>query len=101
LISRFYQLTENESHPKRMRYTAILTGCWALLITLLIINTIILTFFASLEIWSLFTNFINYIILLAMLIFEWLFRIFWFQQWFSPIKMAQQLLTVDQRQLFH
>ncbi len=100
LISRFYQLTEDGHEPDKMRYTARLTWFWIVFIILLLINTLALTLFAPLELWSLFTNFINYLLLLAMLILEWLFRMFWFKEWVSPIHFAGQLLSIDQRELF-
>lgn len=99
LISRFYQLTENENNPQVMQYTEKVTWVWVVLIALLLINTLILTFFAPLAVWSLFTNFINYILMLVLFIAEWLFRMYWFKQWVSPVKFIQQLLTIDQRKL--
>ncbi len=99
LISRFYQLAENENNPRAMQYTEKVTWVWVILIALLLTNTLILTFFAPLEIWSLFTNFINYILMLVLFIAEWLFRMYWFKQWVSPLKFIQQLLTIDQREL--
>ena len=100
LITRFYQLTKAENNPEVNRYTRNLTWIWIVFIMLLLINTLILTLFAPLTLWSLFTNFINYVLLLTLLILEWLFRIFWFKQWESPIEFARQLLTLDQRELF-
>lgn len=99
LLSRFYQLTEKENNLQTMQYTRQVTWVWVVFISLLLINTLILTFFAPLEIWSLFTNFINYMLMLALFISEWLFRMFWFKQWVSPIKFVRQLMTVDQREL--
>jgi uncharacterized membrane protein len=100
LISRFYQLTEQKSDPRVLSYTEKLTWVWIFLISALLLNTIFLTFFASLETWSLFTNFINYLLLLALLVFEWLFRMVKFKKWVSPVQITRQLLTVDQRELF-
>lgn len=100
LISRFYQLTEKASNPEVMSYTRKLTWIWIVLIALIFINTLFLTFFAPLEIWSLFTNFINYILLLSLMFLEWLFRMVWFKKWISPVQIGKQLLTVDQRELF-
>lgn len=100
LITRFYQLTKAENDPEVSRYTDKLTWIWIVFIMLLLINTLILTVLAPLELWSLFTNFINYILLLTMLVLEWLFRIVWFRKWESPIEFARQLLTLDQRELF-
>ncbi len=99
LISRFYQLTESEDKPGAMQYTEKVTWVWVILIVLLFINTLILTFFASLETWSLFTNFINYLLMSGLFIAEWLFRMFWFKEWVSPIRFIQQLMTIDQREL--
>ena len=100
LISRFYQLTEQANEPAVISYTTKLTWIWIALIALLLLSTVVLTFSAPLEIWSLFTNFINYMLLLALLFLEWLFRIAWFKRWISPVKIVRQLLTVDQRELF-
>jgi len=99
LISRFYQLTETEEKPNAMEYTEKVTWVWLVLIILLFLNTLFLTFFSSLETWSLFTNFINYVLMLGLFIAEWLFRMFWFKEWVSPIRFIRQLLTIDQREL--
>lgn len=100
LITRFYQLTKAENCPEVSRYTDKLTWIWIVFIMLLLVNNLFLTFLAPLELWSLFTNFINYLLLLSLLVLEWLFRIFWFKKWESPIEFARQLLTLDQRELF-
>ncbi len=99
LISRFYQLTEKEDKPGAMQYTEKVTWVWVILIVLLLINTLALTLFSSLETWSLFTNFINYLLMLGLFIAEWLFRMFWFKEWVSPTRFVQQLMTIDQREL--
>jgi uncharacterized membrane protein len=100
LITRIYQLTKKENDPTRMSYTDKLTKIWIVFMILLLLNTFYLTFYASLETWSLFTNFINYLLMLSLFVAEWLFRIYWFHQWESPIEFAKQLLTLDQRELF-
>lgn len=100
LITRFYQLTKAENCPEVSRYTDKLTWIWIVFIMLLLVNNLFLTFLAPLELWSLFTNFINYLLLLSLLVLEWIFRIFWFKKWESPIEFARQLLTLDQRELF-
>lgn len=100
LITRIYQLTKKENDPTRMSYTDKLTKIWIVFIILLLLNTFYLTFYASLETWSLFTNFINYLLMLSLFVLEWLFRLYWFHQWESPIVFAKQLLTLDQRELF-
>ncbi len=100
LITRFYQLSKDENNPEVQSYTDKLTWIWIVFIVLLLINIIALTIFAPLQTWSLFTNFINYLLLLALFVLEWLFRLFWFKKWESPLSFVKQLLTVDQRKLF-
>lgn len=99
LISRFYQLTEKENKPEKMHYTRMVTWVWVIFLLLLLCNTLFLTFFASLEAWSLFTNFLNYLLMLILFISEWLFRMAWFKQWVSPLKFIHQLITIDQHEL--
>jgi uncharacterized membrane protein len=100
LLTRFYQLTKIENNPDVIRYTTKLTYIWIVFISVLLLNNILLSIWAPLEVWSLFTNFINYLLILSLLIGEWLFRLFWFNKWESPIEFAQQLLLIDQRELF-
>jgi magnesium-transporting ATPase (P-type) len=112
LITQFYYLSEgldsSESEnkglatdfdPKRVQYTHMLTWLWVIVISMMLLEIILLSFFAPLEIWSLFTNFINYFILLLFMIFEWLFRNFYFKQWESPLIFIRQLIVIDHRQL--
>lgn len=102
LITQFYYLTDcknGEIDPKRVKYTTLLTWLWIILICLLLLETILLSFFASLEVWSLFTNFINYLIILFFMLLEFGFRMIYFKQWISPIIFARQLILIDHRQL--
>lgn len=100
LITQFYYLTEeNTIEPKRVRYTTVLTKVWLLLISLMLVEIILLTIFAPLEIWSLMTNFINYLILCVFMGMEWLFRSVYFNQWDSPIIFIKQLIVIDHQKL--
>lgn len=100
LITQFYYLTEKGNRePERVVYTTLLTKIWLILISFIIIELITLSLFAPLEIWSLFSNFINYFILAAFMVLEWLFRSLYFRQWDSPIVFIKQLILIDHRQL--
>lgn len=108
LITQFYYLSEGLNlndglvtaiDPKRVQYTHILTWLWVIIISMMLLEIILLSLFAPLEIWSLFTNFINYFFLLLFMIFEWLFRNFYFKQWESPLTFIRQLIVIDHRQL--
>jgi len=103
LLTQFYYLAEgvdmHSADPKRVHYTHVLTWLWVGLIVLMIFEILFLSFFAPLTIWSLFTNFINYFILLLFMIMEWLFRNLYFKQWSSPIVFIKQLIMIDHQKL--
>ncbi|MCK5696549.1 MAG: hypothetical protein KAI02_00205 [Gammaproteobacteria bacterium] len=100
LITQFYYLTEeNTIESKRVRYTTYLTIIWVVLMSLMLLEVIVLSLFAPLEIWSLFTNFINYLILCVFMVIEWLFRAVYFKQWTSPVIFIKQLILIDQSKL--
>lgn len=65
-------------------YTTRVTQFWALMLGLMLINTLSLTFYASPELWSLFTNVINYITIGAIFIGEFLYRRFRFKNHNHP-----------------
>ncbi|MFK5984657.1 MAG: hypothetical protein QM479_04420 [Pseudomonadota bacterium] len=65
----------------------------------MLVEILLLSFYAPLEIWSLFTNFINYLILLVFMSLEWLFRSCYFKQWNSPLIFIKQLILIDHQQL--
>lgn len=101
LITQFYLLTECVDKPdqRKMQYTRTLTWLWIGLLSMMMFEIIILSYYASIEVWSLFTNFINYLILLVFFIMEWLFRCYYFNQWLSPEKFIRQLIMVDHQKL--
>jgi uncharacterized membrane protein len=101
LITQFYLLTDGADKPDKqiVQYTRILTWVWIGLISLMLVEIILLVFFAPVEIWSLFTNIINYLLLLAFFILEWLFRSYYFNQWVSPKIFIRQLIMVDHQKL--
>jgi len=99
LLTRFYQLTETEAAPEMIRYTTRLTWVWVGLISLMLIETIALGLFAPLTVWSLMTNFVNYVLLILFMILEFLFRMLYFRRWFSPSRFIKQLIIIDHRKL--
>lgn len=99
LITRFQQLIEKETAPEIISYTSKLTWMWTIFLVLMLLEIILLSVFASREVWSLFTNVINYVLLAAFFILEWVFRMLWFRTWFSPVKFIKQLLATDFRRL--
>lgn len=101
LITQFYLLTDGVDKPnkRKIQYTRTLTWVWIALLSMMLFEIILLSFYAPIEIWSLFTNFYNYLLLLVFLILEWLFRCYYFNQWLSPERFIRQLIMVDHRKL--
>jgi len=75
LITRISILMRGKLEPHVVSYTRRLTQVWTFFFVLLALESLLLALFAPLEIWSLFTNILNY--LLAGLLFtgEYFFRI--------------------------
>lgn len=60
LITKFADAVRDEMPPNVLRYTRRVTQAWALFSLSLTLQSVLLAVYAPLEIWSLFTNFINY-----------------------------------------
>lgn len=76
LISTFARMVHGHELDKAtLRYTRAVTQLWAGLFILLALESLLLALFAPLEIWSLFTNFINYILVLLVFFIEYQVRI--------------------------
>ena len=76
LISRIAEMMHGqELDPVAERYTRRITLFWALLFVAILLETLLMTFFASAEIWSLFTNFINYALVGLVFLIEYRIRI--------------------------
>ncbi len=76
LISAFAKVVHGHELDEVARhYTRAVTQLWAGLFILLALESLLLAFFAPLAIWSLFTNFVNYILVLLVFIVEYQVRI--------------------------
>ena len=75
LIEKYIVLMEGKISDAERQYARNLTVVWVFVLFTLMIESIALTLFFSQEIWSLFTNFINYMILALMFVGEYLVRL--------------------------
>ncbi len=75
LITQFSKILKGNLEPEQIRYTKNVTQAWVLFFFCMIIETILLAIFAPATIWSLFTNFINYLFLLVFFILEYMVRV--------------------------
>lgn len=75
VIEKYIVVLEGRITEAERQYARRLTVAWAAILFLLMAESGLLALFASYETWSLFTNFINYLILAMMFIIEYQVRI--------------------------
>ncbi|MCU7906279.1 MAG: hypothetical protein KZQ76_10635 [Candidatus Thiodiazotropha sp. (ex Epidulcina cf. delphinae)] len=76
LITRFAQMMHEQTLDRAAHdYTRRVTLFWASIFAFLSIESMLLAGLASTEIWSLFTNFINYLLVLAAFLIEYRIRL--------------------------
>ena len=80
LITQFARRVERESDAAVLLYTRRLTWVWTLFFAAMLIESILLALFAPIEVWSLFTNLINYLLIAGLFALELLYRVFHFRR---------------------
>ena len=102
LVTRMALLTHQGQFPQELRrYTRSVTWLWTLVLTGMALLNIGLALLAPIEIWSLFTNFINYLIPAVVFPLEYLVRRWRFQYLDHPgfIAFIRMVATTDYRRL--
>lgn len=74
LISRIAALMHGPLTPRLQRYTRRTTWAWVVFFSALLLEIVLLSLYASAGQWSLFTNFINYLLLGAFFLVEFALR---------------------------
>lgn len=75
LISRLARHIDGIDDAPGLRYTRRLTVVWSVFFALMLLETLFLPVMTTKEVWSLFTNFINYLLILALFLGEFVFRL--------------------------
>lgn len=75
LIEKYIEIMEGKVDAAQRRYARAITIAWVVVLFGLMLESIILSIYFSHEVWSLFTNFINYLILASMFIIEYVVRL--------------------------
>ena len=75
LVTQFAQIMGGDLDPKVLRYTHQLTVAWVIFFVVMSIEALLLALYASPFVWSLFTNFLNYIFILLFFLVEYRFRV--------------------------
>jgi uncharacterized membrane protein len=99
LLTLVARQVSGDVSARRARYTARLTKVWSVFLGLLLLESAVLPFVASVELWSLTTNVLNYVLVAGFFVAEFLFRSLYFRQWLNPLTFAARLMRTDFRQL--
>ncbi len=75
LITQLSRLERGEIPPELVSYTRRLTWVWSIFFGALVIESVLLPVYASIEIWSLFTNILNYLFIAVLFFGEYFYRV--------------------------
>ncbi len=75
LITQLSRLERGENPPELVSYTRRLTWVWTTFFIALVIESVLLPAYASIEVWSLFTNILNYLFIVVLFVGEYFYRI--------------------------
>ena len=102
LITRIARASRGDTLPEELvPYTRGVTWLWTLTLASMALLSVALAAFAPLELWSLFTNFLNYLILAAIFPLEYLWRRLRFRHLEHPgfIGYIRMVATTNYRKL--
>ena len=91
LITRFVELTEENITDEVRQYTRNVTVAWTVVLKVLTVEALLLAIFSSHATWSLFTNLLNYVFLLAVFAIEYFYRVHRFPE--RPHKSFSRFVT--------
>jgi len=102
IITRFAILMENEVGEEKRIYTRTLTKVWAVFFAIMLVESLALILFASPKLWSLFTNFINYIFIGVFFVAEYFIRIRMLPhlEHLGPLEFFYKLSKIEFKKLF-
>lgn len=101
LIARVASRMRGPLTPRVERYTKAVTQFWTIFFAGFALANLLLALFASPVVWSSFANFINYLIVAAVFVGEWFFRIWYLrsEETLTWREYASQLMQLDLRRL--
>lgn len=94
LATRFARIM-GETTPEIERYTHRLSWVWTILLGAIVVETIVLPFVASDEIWSLFCNLLNYLFIGGLLVVEFIYRQIRFRRPYTLAGFIRRMASMD------
>jgi uncharacterized membrane protein len=101
LITKIARVIFQEDGPEMVVYNRRVTWLWTGFLGFLLIQTIGLSLFSSIELWSLFTNVLNYLFMGLLFIIEYIYRQFRFGYRHSIFYYLRGLSKFPLKQLFN
>jgi uncharacterized membrane protein len=74
LITQYAQLLDGNLNQEISLYTKRVTQIWTVLFLVMLIESIGLAIFSTVAVWSLFNNFLNYILIILLFVVEYIYR---------------------------
>ncbi len=99
LITQFSRIMKGTLDAKALRYTRRVTIAWVIFFCVMVLESVLLALYASPMVWSIFTNFLNYLFLLLFFLLEYILRVRLFPEQEHPgfIPFLRSLTKVDPR----
>ncbi|MGM0593504.1 MAG: hypothetical protein ACQETD_03115 [Pseudomonadota bacterium] len=101
-ISRIARLMHSQPSARLLNYTRRVTLAWVFFLALLTVEAVWLGLYADRESWSRFTNFYNYLFMLAFFLLELLIRPLFVspEERIPPLRFFRKLVSIEPRHLF-
>lgn len=74
VITRIAALMREQASERELRYTRKVTWAWALFFITMLATSLVLAIYAPAQVWSVFTNLVSYVLLVAFFLVEFLVR---------------------------
>jgi uncharacterized membrane protein len=100
LLTKLARVVFKDDGPEAATYTRKVTLLWTCFLSFLLIQTIALSFFAPIEVWSLFTNVLNYLFMALLFIMEYIYRQVRFGYKYTILYYLRGLSRVSLKQFF-
>lgn len=99
LITQFSQIMKGKLDAKALKYTRRVTLAWVIFFVVMALESVLLALYAPPLVWSLFTNFLNYLFLLLFFLVEYVLRVRLFPEQEHPgfIPFLRSLAKIDPR----
>jgi uncharacterized membrane protein len=95
IITLFARTVFQETEPEVLHYTRRVTQVWSIFFLAMLAETVLLSLFAPLELWSLFANILNYLFIALLFALEFAYRRWRFPRRTPTRQLLQQLATTD------